>query len=110
MNPESFFGPVSVIALLLAFFFIAMAFLRHLGTKRARTQKYSTAAKPWQVANPYTASDNLEAAAPPPATLAPASAAKDAASDPSRAVFRQYGSPASGAAPDDPATPGYVWE
>ena len=39
MNPESFFGPVSVIALLLAFFFIAMAFLRHLGTKRARTQK-----------------------------------------------------------------------
>lgn len=111
MNPDSFLGPVSVIAILLAFFFIAMAYLRHLGAQRARNQKISSAAKPWQVANPYTASDNLEATAPPPATLAPASAAKDAASDPSRAVFRQYGSPASvAAAPDDASTPGYVWE
>ena len=109
MNPDSFFGPVAVIAILLAFFFIAMAYLRHLGIRRARSQKFSANAKPWHVANPYTASDNLAAGAPPPATLAP-SAAKDEASDPSRAVFLQFGSGGSGAAAPADQTTGYVWE
>lgn len=109
MNPDSFFGPVTVIAILLAFFFIAMAYLRHLGIQRARTQKFAASAKPWQVANPYTASENL-AATPPPTTLAAPSAAKTAASDPSGSVFRQFGSGGAGAAAPNDQTTGYVWE
>jgi|GEM_PF-1314205 hypothetical protein len=110
MNPESFFGPVTVIAVLLALFFIAMAYLRHLGVQRARTQKTSATAKPWQVANPYTASETLVSTAAAPATLAPPSAATKAASDPSRSVFRQFGSVGAGTAAPDDRTPGYVWE
>ncbi|NCA82215.1 MAG: hypothetical protein EOM72_05660 [Opitutae bacterium] len=109
MNADSFFGPVSVIAILLAFFFVAMAYLRHLGAKRARTRKRSKDEKPWQISNPYTASENLTAP-PPLATLAPPPAARNVASDPTSPVFRQFSSTSPSAAKPAPPAPGYVWE
>ena len=109
MNPESFFGPVAVIAVLLACFFVAMAYLRHLGVQRARTRQLAPDAKPWPIADPYTASEKLTAA-PSPATLTPPAAPQEAASDPSRPVFRQFNPVAKNAPKPDASASGYVWE
>ena len=102
-------GPISIIATLLAAFFVVMAFLRHLGLKRVRHQLDRDDNKPYRVSNPYSAT--AAPIATPPPTLAATTAVPDAASDPSGKIFRQYG-PAPAALPDKPAAPssGYVWE
>ncbi|HPC19605.1 MAG: hypothetical protein KA118_18685 [Verrucomicrobia bacterium] len=109
MNPESFFGPVSIIAILLAVFFLAMAYLRYTGVKNARTHKYPADAKPWQVANPYTAEDHLTEE-PAPATLAPPPPADlHADSHLDAPVFHQFSS-SSASTPNSDDKSGYVWE
>ncbi len=102
---ELFLNPVTVIAILLALFFVAMTYFRHLGVKHARQEQNRGGHKPYQVTNPY--------APPAPVSAAPldAPAAPQRLDQaPPRKVFRQIGrDPAvTGARAGDSS--GYVWE
>ena len=112
MNDELFLGPVTIIAVLLAVFFVAMAFFRHLGAKRLRAQHNRPEDKPYRISNPYEATAAPTAPAPPPAgaAFAPPPAATEAASDPSGKIFRQFEPGAAGSKDKSSDPSGYLWE
>ncbi|NLG35164.1 MAG: hypothetical protein GX548_07405 [Lentisphaerae bacterium] len=108
------FNPITIIALLLALFFILMAYMRNLGSRKERTEASSGEAKPYRVSDPYAAPKPPPPPAPPRTTLdsTPVHPPSPDTSEPDsgRKFFRQFGP-----GPDGPATAradaeGYVWE
>ncbi|HPJ57466.1 MAG TPA: hypothetical protein P5306_07145 [Kiritimatiellia bacterium] len=113
---ELLFNPITIIATLLALFFVLMAFRRNRNTGRLPSRPEDTSeAKPYRVANPYSPAPavpnpaSAPAPAAPPATLLQPPASPTPA--PPRRVFRQFGQSAlqPDANPADGQT-GYVWE
>lgn len=93
---ELFSNPVTLIAIVLSAFFVAMAVAKRLGGRRTTSEK-DASEKPYQVSDPFTPPP--QDAAPPeeePATIIPL---------PSQKVFRQFGSESERTADKD-----YVWE
>ena len=109
---ELFFNPVSIIATVLAAFFVAMAVLRRSSSRQnARARSVPPDSKPYRVSDPYSVAPPTAPApaAPPPAVFANPSPSA-AAPEPERKFFRQYDGTerkTDGSAGD---SSGYVWE
>lgn len=103
---ELFLNPITVIATLLAAFFILMAFLRHVNYKREHNRRSTD--KPYRVTDPFSS----PVAPPPPApsTRFIASETPAAKSSSQPKVFRQFGADpqSAGGTTVDPAD--YIWE
>ena len=104
---ELLLNPITIIALLLAVFFILMAYLRNIGTKRRDAP--DTDAKPYNVTDPYALP---KTSAPPPRRPAPGPTLtlSDTEKEPAAKVFRQFGADGSTTAATRPDNDGYVWE
>ena len=106
---ELFFNPITIIATLLAAFFVLMAFMRHLHGKRSRGRRATD--KPYRIADPYAPPPPAPAPAPAASVslMAPASPAEKPAS--AHKFFRQFGhphSPSGGTTSEPPSD--YIWE
>ena len=113
---ELLFNPITIIATLLALFFVLMAFRRSRNAGRLPSRPEDTSgAKPYHVANPYSPAPTVvnPASVPVPAAH-PSTLLQTPATPPPpprRRVFRQFGQSAlhPDANPADGQT-GYVWE
>lgn len=96
--------PVTIIATLLALFFVLMAVLRHSNKRKNTPEEEGGPAGPVRVASPYAPTT-----APLPAADAKTKASFDIAPQAEGKVFRQFGkppeTPSSTHEPDE-----YVWE
>lgn len=107
---ELLFNPITIIATLLALFFVLMAVRRrrHAASPSSRP-KTGSSGKPYHVVNPYRSPSQPDASTPPPAphnTLTSSDAPP-----PARRVFRQFGQ--SALHPDmklPTEKTGYIWE
>lgn len=113
---ELLFNPITIIATLLALFFVLMGFRRSRNTGRLPSRPEDiSGAKPYHVANPYSPAQTVSGSAPVPAPAThPATLLQTPSSptpEPRRRVFRQFGQSAlhPDANPADGQT-GYVWE
>jgi hypothetical protein len=105
MITELLLNPITLIALTLAVFFSVMAFMRSRESRLK--EREGAAAKPYRVADPYSAPQ------PPPATsfATPTLAPTPPSGDPDNPhkFFRQFGpTPDGSGSPVGPV--GYVWE
>jgi hypothetical protein len=114
---ELIFNPITIIATLLAAFFVLMAFLRRRHPHHpSQVLRDESAAKPYHITNPYSAAHLRNATthstgpAPSPSLLA-TPPGHNSVSRPPRKVFRQFGQSALQPQADktDENT-GYIWE
>lgn len=111
---ELLFNPITIIASLLAAFFVLMAILRRRHSHAPHpAQSADSAAKPYRVSNPYTPAPPLSASpvpAPAPALMATPPIQNPTTPTP-RKVFRQFGQSALQPQADrSDDTTGYIWE
>ena len=104
---DLFLNPITIIASLLAAFFIIMAFVRHSITKRTRGGRRASD-RPNRVADPYTLPPPAPPPAPSPTLQTPAHPSTDA--KPPAKIFRQFGHPQPTSGGTTSAPSDYIWE
>lgn len=110
---ELFFNPITIIATILACFFILMALVRHMITKRGKKTRRATD-KPYQINDPYAPPPAHPA--PPPTRTPPNITLMDNNPHPapkpkeSRKFFRQFGLPPQTTGEESPEPSYYTWE